>query len=349
MFLAVAILLAAVLSDGMEAAGHKEGEKEEGGKGTSELLNNKMAAVHEPRISGDSAEAVKHNPHGRVQALQQAKQSKQTKQGSLAGKHSAVHKAAVEHAKHKKTQQLMDGKPVKLPIIPKSPPVCSPPPAMRFCMDVDYPVYRPSEEHTFAQLDFDSHAVFKKIVPHMRISERHFELPVIQGCRDNFRTFLCRRNFPKCCHVGLCNKYGEPEPPLDTADLIPPAAIKRQKATTVTFVNGSKSSMKVQMGRNDTVKVKMADAVCLEYVNTYTPLFDCRSNCEKLLSKDCRFMLSQDCDNLCYGVHTEQCATPELLNVATGKDSGASGGFGGHSAALLLLSAAAALLVGRPL
>jgi len=102
-----------------------------------------------------------------------------------------------------------------------------------------------------------------------------------------------RRNFPKCCHVGLCNKYGEPEPPLDTADLIPPAAIKRQKATTVTFVNGSKSSMKVQMGRNDTVKVKMADAVCLEYVNTYTPLFDCRSNCEKLLSKDCRFMLSQ--------------------------------------------------------
>ena len=57
----------------------------------------------------------------------------------------------------------------------------------------------------------------------------------------------------------------------------------------------------------------------------------------------------QDCDNLCYGVHTEQCATPELLNVATGKDSGASGGFGGHSTALFLMSAVAALLVGRPL
>jgi len=70
----------------MEAAGHNKGDKEEGGKGTSELLAKKVAAVHEPRDSGDSAEAVKHNPHGRVQALQQAKQ------GSLAGKHSAVHK-----------------------------------------------------------------------------------------------------------------------------------------------------------------------------------------------------------------------------------------------------------------
>jgi len=82
----------------------------------------------------------------------------------------------------------------------------------------------------------------------------------------------------------------------------------------------------VQMGRNDTVKVKVADAVCLQYVNTYTPLFDCRSNCMKLLSADCRFMLSQDCDNLCYGVHTEQCATPELFSIATGKDSGGAGG-----------------------
>ena len=59
-----------------------------------------------------------------------------------------------------------------------------------------YPVYRPSAEHTFAELDFDSHAVYKKIVPHMRISERHFELPIIETCRENFREFLCRRNFP---------------------------------------------------------------------------------------------------------------------------------------------------------
>lgn len=42
------------------------------------------------------------------------------------------------------------------------------------------------------------------------------------------------------------------------------AAIKRQKATTVTFVNGSKESMKVQAGMNDTVKVKVAERVCLQ-------------------------------------------------------------------------------------
>jgi hypothetical protein len=33
----------------------------------------------------------------------------------------------------------------------------------------------------------------------------------------------------------------------------------------------------VELGRNDTVKVKVADATCLQYVKTYTPLFDCRS------------------------------------------------------------------------
>ena len=33
----------------------------------------------------------------------------------------------------------------------------------------------------------------------------------------------------------------------------------------------------VELGRNDTVKVKVADAACLQYVKTYTPLFDCRS------------------------------------------------------------------------
>lgn len=35
-------------------------------------------------------------------------------------------------------------------------------------------------------------------------------------------------------------------------------------------------------------------------------------------------MLSQDCDNLCYGVHSEQCATKQLFTIATGKDSSAS-------------------------
>lgn len=131
--------------------------------------------------------------------------------------HSAHHRAAVSHAEHRKAvASLANGRPIHLPVISKSPPVCSAPPDMRFCKSVTYPVYRPSAEHTFAELDFDSHAVYKKIVPHMRISERHFELPIIEQCRANFREFLCLRNFPGCCHVGLCNKYGAPEPVLTT-------------------------------------------------------------------------------------------------------------------------------------
>jgi hypothetical protein len=123
----------------------------------------------------------------------------------------------VSHAEHRKAvASLANGRPIHLPVISKSPPVCSAPPDMRFCKSVTYPVYRPSAEHTFAELDFDSHAVYKKIVPHMRISERHFELPIIEQCRANFREFLCLRNFPGCCHVGLCNKYGAPEPVLTT-------------------------------------------------------------------------------------------------------------------------------------
>uniref|UniRef100_A0A6T8PDX0 FZ domain-containing protein n=2 Tax=Hemiselmis andersenii TaxID=464988 RepID=A0A6T8PDX0_HEMAN len=316
--LAGVLLLAAALAgaDEQEYWGGEETELLQGGSG---------------HHVGPGGAGGSTHPHGRksggVGSSKSGKASVETlTEGSRGGTHSALHKAAVDHAMHKKATQLKAGVPIKLPVIPKSPPVCSPPPVMRFCKNVDYPVYRPSEAHTFAQLDFDSHAVFNKIVPHMRISERHFELPVIQQCRDNFRVFLCERNFPRCCHVGLCNDYGQPEPALTTADLIPQAAIKRQKATTVTFVNGSKHSMKVQEGRNDTVKVKVADAVCLQYVNTYTPLFDCRNNCMQLLSKDCRFMLSQDCDNLCYGVHTEKCATPALFTIATGKDSAAGRG-----------------------
>ena len=120
-------------------------------------------------------------------------------------KHSAVHAAAVKHAAHKAAErgraisaappaahatasssrgaQQLAPSGVSLPTIPKRPPVCSVPPAMRFCKNINYPVYRPDEHHTFADLDFDSHAVFKKIVPHMRISERHFELPAIHQVR----------------------------------------------------------------------------------------------------------------------------------------------------------------------
>ena len=150
--------------------------------------------------------------------------------------HRDFHFASVIHAVHRSrigignVQDLpqigsdgellaQDGPPVALPVIPKSPPVCSQPPPMRFCKNVAYPVYRPSAEHTFAQLDFDSHAVFKKIAPHMRISERHFDLAEISACRANFRQFLCLRNFPRCCHVGLCSEYGAPEPPLTAASL----------------------------------------------------------------------------------------------------------------------------------
>jgi hypothetical protein len=134
----------------------------------------------------------------------------------------------------------------------------------------------------------------------MRISEKHFELPAIDNCRNAFRDFLCLRNFPGCCHVGLCSKYGAPEP-LTTADLVsessktkgPDQSLRKNTATEVTFLNGSKDTMKVQRGRNDTVQVKVADAECLEYVQTYTPLFDCLTTCQQKLSKDCLFMLSQ--------------------------------------------------------
>ena len=53
-------------------------------------------------------------------------------------------------------------------------------------------------------------AVYKKIVPHMRISERHFELPIIETCRSNFREFLCRRNFPVGHSTSLLSKTPHP-------------------------------------------------------------------------------------------------------------------------------------------
>jgi len=264
---------------------------------------------------------------------------------NAASKHVAVHAAAVKHASHKKAARgrpeppapALDVAPaeikpstislapsgVSLPQVPRMPPVCSVPPAMRFCKNINYPVYRPDDAHTFADLDFDSHAVYKKIVPHMRISERHFELPAIHQCRANFRKFLCLRNFPRCCHVGLCNKYGDSGSPLTTASLsrMPDEHLKKNKATTVTFLAGSQDKMTVDRGLNDTVQVKVADATCLQYMQTYAPLFDCRSQCHELLGSDCLFMLSQECSELCMGVHTETCATKALYQMATGKSS----------------------------
>ena len=42
----------------------------------------------------------------------------------LSASHRALHAAAVRHATHKKSEQLSNGRPIALPIIPKSPPVC---------------------------------------------------------------------------------------------------------------------------------------------------------------------------------------------------------------------------------
>ena len=43
---------------------------------------------------------------------------------SMSASHRALHAAAVRHATHKKSEQLSNGRPIALPIIPKSPPVC---------------------------------------------------------------------------------------------------------------------------------------------------------------------------------------------------------------------------------
>ena len=76
---------------------------------------------------------------------------------------------------------------------------------------------------------------------------------------------------------------------------MPDEHLKKNKATTVTFLAGSQDKMTVDRGLNDTVQVKVADATCLQYMQTYAPLFDCRSQCHELLGSDCLFMLSQVC------------------------------------------------------
>jgi len=46
----------------------------------------------------------------------------------LLASHAALHRAAVAHAMHRKREEsLSDGRPIDLPVIPKSPPVCSAP------------------------------------------------------------------------------------------------------------------------------------------------------------------------------------------------------------------------------
>jgi hypothetical protein len=47
---------------------------------------------------------------------------------ALLASHSALHRATVAHAMHRKREQaLSEGRPIDLPVIPKSPPVCSAP------------------------------------------------------------------------------------------------------------------------------------------------------------------------------------------------------------------------------
>ena len=47
---------------------------------------------------------------------------------ALLATHSALHRAAVAHAGHRKQEEaLASGRPIHLPVIPKSPPVCSAP------------------------------------------------------------------------------------------------------------------------------------------------------------------------------------------------------------------------------
>ena len=209
--------------------------------GCSDKYSHRTVAQSEEAPFGNAGYA--HSDQTRPYTIkEQGDRTKGPARSELLMTHREFHVASFIHSEHRArngpgvVQDLPEfdkngllfeqGPPVSLPVIPKSPPVCSQPPPMRFCKNVAYPVYRPSAEHTFAQLDFDSHAVFKKIAPHMRISERHFELAEISACRANFRQFLCLRNFPRCCHVGLCSEYGAPEPPLtaDSLSLVPPFA-----------------------------------------------------------------------------------------------------------------------------
>ena len=50
---------------------------------------------------------------------------------------------------------------------------------------------------------------------------------------------------------------------------MPDENLKKDKATTVTFLAGSRDKMRVDRGLNDTVQVKVADATCLQYVQVF--------------------------------------------------------------------------------
>lgn len=114
-----------------------------------------------------------------------ARQLLAASEDAATSKHVAVHAAAVKHAAHKKAARGRPQPPapaapaapatapaeinpattesgamqlapsgVSLPTALKRPPVCSVPPAMRFCKSIDYPVYRPDDAHTFADVSY---------------------------------------------------------------------------------------------------------------------------------------------------------------------------------------------------
>ena len=69
------------------------------------------------------ADVTLHHDHGEGTAAQVAPEIE-----DLLASHSALHRAAVAHAQHKKAEEsLANGRPINLPVIPKSPPVCSAP------------------------------------------------------------------------------------------------------------------------------------------------------------------------------------------------------------------------------
>lgn len=82
------------------------------------------------------ADVALHHDHGEGAGAQVAPEIEE-----LLASHSALHRAAVQHAQHKKAEQsLANGRPINLPVIPKSPPVCSapvgPPSLLRFLSDL---------------------------------------------------------------------------------------------------------------------------------------------------------------------------------------------------------------------
>jgi len=75
---------------------------------------------------GAAEPAIARHEHERPAPAARAGQSPEI--AALLATHSALHRAAVEHAEHRKEQEsIASGRPINLPVIPKSPPVCSAP------------------------------------------------------------------------------------------------------------------------------------------------------------------------------------------------------------------------------